>query len=130
MPKLWIWDNGDSAILDMPPLGNGQWVDNCKFCGDVPTVIHTKTGSYIFCVNTDCINNKQYPIEKWNQKIDGIDKKKYLDDDGDHCPYCGSLYLTGEPTNISNGVLSQEIQCSECEKTWLDLYTLTDIEEV
>ena len=115
MPKLWIWDNGDSAVLDMPPLGNGQWVENCKFCGDVPTVIHTRTGAYIFCVNTDCINNKQYPIERWNQN---------------DCPYCESPCLTRWHMALKNNIIKVQIKCDGCQKTWFDIYTLTSIEEI
>jgi len=69
MPRLWLWENGDTAVLDMPPLGKGQWIKNCKFCGMVPEVIwdEKERGISLFCINTDCLNNRRYTFEEWNK---------------------------------------------------------------
>ena len=65
MRRLWVWENGDTAILDMPPLGRGQWIENCKFCGKFPKI---SDDNRIFCTNTDCVNNKSYSLTDWNKR--------------------------------------------------------------
>ena len=65
MPRLWVWENGDTAILDMPPLGRGQWVRNCIYCGKIPEI---REDNRIFCTNTNCVNNKSYSLAEWNKK--------------------------------------------------------------
>lgn len=67
MKRLYLWDNGNSGILDedMTPIAKGQWIENCKFCGGIPKIVRDKE---VFCPNTDCINNRPYPLDEWAQE--------------------------------------------------------------
>ena len=70
MRRLWLWENGDYAVLDMPPLGRGQWVENCIYCGMVPEAKGDlrERSFMISCTNTDCVNNKSYSLAEWNDR--------------------------------------------------------------
>ncbi len=57
--------------------------------------------------------------------------KKYVENKGLVCPYCGSRELhTGTIDNPDVATFSQNIKCLTCEKEWDDAYTLTGIYEV
>ena len=56
-------------------------------------------------------------------------KKKYIEQPYS-CPYCGSADITGTKRNSDYNQVWDTILCGECDKTWKDIYTLTDIEEV
>ena len=55
-------------------MGKGQWIENCQFCGKIPKISDDEKEReiMIFCTNTDCINNRRYTIEEWNQEIKQI----------------------------------------------------------
>lgn len=59
-------------------------------------------------------------------------KEKYLKKYGNVCPYpsCKSedLRTIGRP-KADGKHASQDIQCLGCGKMWIDIYTLSDIEE-
>jgi transposase-like protein len=55
--------------------------------------------------------------------------KEYTDYGGIICPYCGSQDITGQDVEIDEGVASQEVDCSNCDKTWTDQYDLVGIRE-
>jgi transcription elongation factor Elf1 len=46
-----------------------------------------------------------------------------------HCPYCGTEQIEGGNIDIDNCQAWQEIHCLECSKEWIDVYSLTDVEE-
>jgi transposase-like protein len=54
-------------------------------------------------------------------------KQQYLDEGGVKCPYCRSKDLKCKFITTNNGLAHQEINCCTCNKTWLDVYTLTNI---
>ena len=54
-------------------------------------------------------------------------KEKYLADSG-FCPFCGSDQITGEHLEVESESAWQPISCNVCDKTWKDVYTLTDVE--
>lgn len=56
-------------------------------------------------------------------------KKEYIDRGGLRCPYCQSKE-TGNCGSVSwDEQPSVEVKCDTCEKTWIDIFTLTDIQE-
>ena len=55
------------------------------------------------------------------------DKQQYLNEGGVRCPYCGSENLKCRITTTNDGFIYQKVTCLTCNKTWLDVYTLTDI---
>ena len=46
-----------------------------------------------------------------------------------HCPYCKSDDLTITDKNSDYNQVWHDILCESCDKTWKDIYTLTDMEE-
>ena len=56
-------------------------------------------------------------------------KKEYLQADGRRCPYCGSKDIDAESFNSGGDQAWQRIDCRDCDKSWHDIYTLTDMEE-
>jgi len=57
-------------------------------------------------------------------------KKKYIKEGGTTCPYCGSNNICGQHMEVDSTGAWQEIHCDDCNKTWNDVYKMTDIEEV
>ena len=57
-----------------------------------------------------------------------IDKNKYLAN-SHKCPYCNSTSIEGNSVEIVDGHAYQDIVCMECDKSWTDEYTLTNILE-
>ena len=55
-------------------------------------------------------------------------KKKSLDNPH-NCPHCDSDDLTTISKDSDYNQVWHGVQCEGCEKTWKDIYTLTDIEE-
>jgi len=55
-------------------------------------------------------------------------KKKYIDDKGCFCPYCGSRQIEGSSMNWDIP-LCQEINCIDCGRSWSDVLSITDIIE-
>lgn len=53
----------------------------------------------------------------------------YLESGGCRCinPKCRSYNIESMMENINDGGAHQNISCSDCESTWTDLYTLTDV---
>ena len=55
-------------------------------------------------------------------------KRNYLTSP-DNCPFCGSGDITGRCFSYEDPS-AQIIDCEGCGKSWMDIYTLTDVEEV
>jgi len=54
-------------------------------------------------------------------------RKKYLAAPS-ACPWCGgAIQADGAPDVDEAGVATQEIDCTECNRRWCDLYRLSDI---
>ena len=56
------------------------------------------------------------------------DKQKYVKSGGAVCPYCGEWNVEGAFCETNEGFASQKMFCTECEKSWYDIYTLTAIQ--
>jgi hypothetical protein len=46
-----------------------------------------------------------------------------------HCPYCETEQIEGGNLNTGDCHVWQEIKCLKCGKEWIDVYSLTDVEE-
>ena len=57
------------------------------------------------------------------------DKRKYLKANGQYCPFCKSVYISGSAVNIDGDSAIQDVKCTDCNKTWCDIYKLADIQE-
>lgn len=62
-------------------------------------------------------------------KLTAAQKRKYLRR-GECCPYCKSESITGESLDIEGKHASQKVSCQDCEREWLDIYRLADVEEI
>ena len=54
-------------------------------------------------------------------------KAAYLADSG-KCPICGSSDIVGDEIQAEGDSHYQTINCQSCDASWVDVYTLTDIE--
>jgi len=64
--------------------------------------------------------------------MDAEQKKAYLESEGSKCPFCKSANICGGVTHSAKyyDAYVQEVHCNECGKAWIDIYTLTDVEEI
>lgn len=69
---------------------------------------------------TDLADNSQPPA----------DVAAYLKAGGCCCPFCGSEDVVGEGVEVNKASASQEVSCSNCDKTWYDEYELTGFREI
>jgi len=53
-------------------------------------------------------------------------RKKYLADPT-ACPWCGGAIQADAAPDVHDGVVTQEIDCTECGRKWCDLYDLIDM---
>lgn len=56
-----------------------------------------------------------------------VKAKLYLDSCGVKCPYCGSTDISGHSLEIEASIVTQTIDCSNCNEQWSDIYTLVGI---
>ncbi len=57
-------------------------------------------------------------------------KMFYLQDGGNHCPYCKSKSInSGGDMEIISGRMTQTTRCETCGKNWIDIYYLEDMED-
>lgn len=56
-------------------------------------------------------------------------RKAYIESGATKCPHCGSEDLDGKGVDIDSGTASQEVMCTDCGEGWVDIYTLTHVEE-
>lgn len=53
--------------------------------------------------------------------------KKYLEQRGLACPFCGSRDIEGGSMNFESGEIAQRISCHECSERWTDVYKLAAV---
>ena len=56
------------------------------------------------------------------------DEKKYIQQYGISCPYCGHDDFSGGSYYADCGTVWQEMTCHDCKAEWTDIYTLTSIQ--
>lgn len=62
-------------------------------------------------------------------KLTKKDIKKYLRNPG-KCPFCGSWDIVGNSIEMDGSHTWQEVDCSNCDAAWRDVYALTFMEVV
>jgi len=69
-------------------------------------------------------------MSKTARKLTEEDKQEYLNSRGNICPYCRSdnISATGY-MNADDLTAHRKVECFECGEEWLDVYTLTEVEE-
>lgn len=63
------------------------------------------------------------------KKLTDEQKEAYLKDNL-KCPHCRSEQIEGGPTMVEGNEAWQKMGCNECQKSWQDIYTLSDIEDI
>lgn len=53
--------------------------------------------------------------------------KKYLEQRGLACPFCGSWDIEGGSMDFEAGEIAQRISCHACNEHWTDVYKLTAV---
>ena len=46
------------------------------------------------------------------------------------CPYCGNDTFSSSDVRRQQGRVTQWVQCLECQRKWLDVYSLAAIEPI
>ena len=54
-------------------------------------------------------------------------KKDYLESPS-HCPKCKGINITGGHIEVDGETAWQNITCEDCDASWSDIYTLSDVE--
>jgi transposase-like protein len=54
----------------------------------------------------------------------------YVQTGGVRCLYCGSGNIEAGLRDEDSECMSQEVQCHDCKKEWLDIYRLQTVVEV
>jgi len=53
--------------------------------------------------------------------------KKYLQQRGLVCPFCGAWDIEGGSMDFEAGEIAQRISCHECNERWTDVYKLVAV---
>ena len=53
--------------------------------------------------------------------------KKYLEQRGLACPFCGSWDIEGGSMDFDAGEIAQRISCHKCDERWTDVYKLVAV---
>ena len=53
--------------------------------------------------------------------------KKYLEQRGSACPFCGSWDIEGGSMDFEAGALAPRLSCHNCTARWTDVYTLAAV---
>jgi transposase-like protein len=53
--------------------------------------------------------------------------KKYLEQRGLACPFCGSWDIEGGSMDFERGEIAQRISCHKCNEQWTDVYKLVAV---
>lgn len=61
-------------------------------------------------------------------KLTPEQKKAYLQDSS-KCPYCGAEGVEGGEVQDEGDQHFQNITCSACNREWVDIYTLSDVDD-
>jgi hypothetical protein len=55
--------------------------------------------------------------------------KKYLEQRGIICFFCGSWDIEGGSMDFEAGEIAQRISCHECDEEWTDIYKLVAVSD-
>ena len=53
----------------------------------------------------------------------------YIEKGGGFCPFCGSYNLDCYSLDVEGGRVYQRIRCIDCQRSWVDGYTLNSIQD-
>lgn len=91
--------------------------------GDSEKPLH---GEPFRCANCD----KEYstlPPQNYEEEFLAKRGRQYMQENGLHCPLCGSSDITTSPLTIDSKGAYQECGCLACESGWTDVYKMVDV---
>ena len=56
--------------------------------------------------------------------------KNYVENDYGNCLGCGSGNIEGDSIDVEGNTTGQRIRCVDCDLTWVDVYTLSDVVDI
>ena len=65
-----------------------------------------------------------------SMKLTEEQKKAYMKDAANLCPFCKSPDISGGPVEIDGREAWQEVSCNECNEQWRDVYVLSFVEDI
>ena len=90
--------------------------DRCATCNSARVVPHP---------DRDRAESLVIPCPDCSQITKPI-RTKYLADPT-RCPWCGGPIQADAAPDVDEGVVTQEIDCTECDRRWCDVYCLSDM---
>lgn len=103
-----------------------------------PTCEHEWTDSWDCTCDDDCPSCGERHISPTHSEdlrpVKAVEltveqKERYVKERSGHCPYCDEIDIAGGHIEVDGNSAWQNITCSVCNRTWDDIYTLTDIAE-
>jgi len=70
------------------------------------------------------------PSRKESAKLTEEQKRAYMQDAANLCPFCKSWDIEGSPVEVDGRYVWQEAACNECEERWRDVYKLAFVEDI
>jgi hypothetical protein len=80
--------------------------------------------------NSNIRSSGVQPTRGGSMKLTQEQKKVYIENTGNICPFCKSTDITGGSVNIEGREARQEVWCNECHGQWRDVYTLAFVEDI
>jgi len=90
--------------------------DRCATCSSARVVPHP---------DADRAESLVLPCPDCSQITKSI-RRKYLAAPA-ACPWCGGAIQANAAPDVDEGVVTQEIDCTECNRWWCDVYRLLDM---
>ncbi len=90
--------------------------DRCATCNSARVVPHP---------DADRAESLVIPCPDCSQITKSI-RRKYLAAPAE-CPWCGGAIQADAAPDVDEGVVTQEIDCTECDRRWRDVYRLFDM---
>jgi hypothetical protein len=143
---LWIRNDGDSGspehaaafvqvvlqMLELDAIVTFSWADTCsKLCLDSfggGAVAITRHATDWLNTHAWCEQMTRIPNPKLD--ADGPMITEYVQKLGLCCPVCDSDAIKGGSVEINAGCGTQEVDCDNCQSTWVDTYTLDGFTEL
>ena len=99
----------------------------CIYCGSTHTYKLEVFDTYdrFECLDCDKTWMNIKHIRRQEMITEGA-RRKYIESQGGVCPFCGGVDIEF----IDNYGMWNELTCVECEKSWKETLSVTDIEEI
>jgi hypothetical protein len=124
------WENFDleNYLDDVLQEIGGETNIVCQYDGDKATGLRYRAAYDDAPIAEEASKLPAEPIPnaQWSPSTGAMTDAQYSTRGGCHCPSCGSSAgISGGQLEVDGGTAWQRVECSECEASWSDTYTLT-----